>query len=66
MISSNKYADRGVSFDKKDVHDAIKNIDKEVIHPIYIGLTHKYMVSLVDKFFNDNRLNVIENWFSFL
>ena len=28
MISSNKYADRGVSFDKKDVHDAIKNIDK--------------------------------------
>ena len=28
LISSNKYADRGVSFDKKDVHDAIKNIDK--------------------------------------
>ena len=43
----------------------IKNIDKEVIHPIYIGLTHKYMVSLVDKFFDDNHLNVIENWFSF-
>ena len=28
MTSTNKYADRGVSFDKKDVHNAIKNIDK--------------------------------------
>lgn len=28
MTSTNKYAERGVSFDKKDVHNAIKNIDK--------------------------------------
>jgi phosphoribosylformylglycinamidine cyclo-ligase len=28
LTSTNKYADRGVSFDKKDVHNAIKNIDK--------------------------------------
>ena len=28
MTSSNKYAKRGVSFDKKDVHNAIKYIDK--------------------------------------
>ena len=28
LTSSNKYAKRGVSFDKKDVHNAIKHIDK--------------------------------------
>jgi phosphoribosylformylglycinamidine cyclo-ligase len=28
LTSTNKYADRGVSFDKKDVHNAIKNVDK--------------------------------------
>ena len=28
LTSSNKYAKRGVSFDKKDVHNAIKYIDK--------------------------------------
>ena len=28
MTSSNKYSERGVSFDKKDVHNAIKDIDK--------------------------------------
>lgn len=28
MTSTNKYSDRGVSFDKEDVHNAIKNIDK--------------------------------------
>ncbi|MEC7877158.1 MAG: AIR synthase related protein [Bacteroidota bacterium] len=28
MTSTNKYSDRGVSFDKQDVHNAIKNIDK--------------------------------------
>jgi len=28
LTSTNKYAERGVSFDKKDVHNAIKNIDK--------------------------------------
>ena len=28
LTSSNKYAQRGVSFDKKDVHNAIKYIDK--------------------------------------
>lgn len=28
MTSSNKYSERGVSFDKKDVHNAIKGIDK--------------------------------------
>ena len=28
MSSSNKYADRGVSHSKEDVHNAIKNIDK--------------------------------------
>ena len=28
MSSSNKYADRGVSYSKEDVHNAIKNIDK--------------------------------------
>ena len=28
MSSSNKYADRGVSHGKEDVHNAIKNVDK--------------------------------------
>ena len=28
MDINNKYDRRGVSFDKKDVHDAIRNIDK--------------------------------------
>tara|TARA_B100000282_G_scaffold231220_1_gene173637 strand:+ start:3698 stop:4870 length:1173 start_codon:yes stop_codon:yes gene_type:complete len=28
LTSTNKYSDRGVSFDKQDVHNAIKNIDK--------------------------------------
>ena len=31
MDINNKYDRRGVSFDKKDVHDAIKNIDKGLL-----------------------------------
>ncbi len=46
MSSSNKYADRGVSHSKEDVHNAIKNIDK--------GLFPKSFCKIIPDIFSNN------------
>tara|TARA_B100001989_G_scaffold248161_1_gene221397 strand:- start:111 stop:1283 length:1173 start_codon:yes stop_codon:yes gene_type:complete len=46
LSSSNKYADRGVSHSKEDVHNAIKNIDK--------GLFPKSFCKIIPDIFSNN------------